>query len=146
MGFSKPTFIGPYDHIYNLEKKKRHFAAVYCKLYLFLVFSFFSRAASRQNLSSTSLVQPKNPLKTTSIYYIVRFGTLVKCVKYHPEIINIIGMETFCGHFFSKWANSSGHFLRVNSCQHVWWILVDKNVHENSYFGMNFRRHILGEF
>ena len=21
MGFSKPTFIGPYDHIYNLEKK-----------------------------------------------------------------------------------------------------------------------------
>ena len=24
------------------------------------------------------------------------------------------------GHFFSKWANSSGHFLRVNSRGHFW--------------------------
>ena len=29
------------------------------------------------------------------------------------------------GHSFSKWANSSGHFLRVNSLGHFWWILMD---------------------
>ena len=28
-------------------------------------------------------------------------------------------METSREHFFSKWANSSGHFLRVNSSGHL---------------------------
>ena len=51
-----------------------------------------------------------------------------------------------CGHFFSKWANSSGYFLRVNSGGHFWLILVDKNVHEHSSSWVNFCGHILGEF
>ena len=32
-----------------------------------------------------------------------------------------MGMGNYRGPFFSKWANSSGHFLRVNSCGHFWW-------------------------
>ena len=49
-------------------------------------------------------------------------------------------------HFFSKRANSSGHFSRLNSKVHVWWILADNFVYQNSSFLVNFRGHILGEF
>ena len=59
MGFSKPTFIGPYDHIYNLEKKKKHFAAVYCKLYLFLVFSFFFACGTHSANSNEKVHKPQ---------------------------------------------------------------------------------------
>ena len=48
--------------------------------------------------------------------------------------------------FFSKWANSSGYFLRVNSGGDFWLILVDKNIHERSSSWVNFCGHILGEF
>ena len=61
MGFSKPTFIGPYDHIYNLEKKKKkHFAAVYCKLYLFLVFSFFFACGTQRTNFDEKVYKPQS--------------------------------------------------------------------------------------
>ena len=34
------------------------------------------------------------------------------------QIFHNYGMETSRGRFFSNWANSSGHFLRVNSRGH----------------------------
>ena len=39
------------------------------------------------------------------------------------------------GHFFSKWANSSGHFLRLNSCGHL--------VTFRGHFGVNYSGHFL---
>ena len=45
---------------------------------------------------------------------------------YYGKTFQSFGMES-----------SSGHFRRVNSIGHFCWILMDKNVHENSSFWVN---------
>ena len=53
------------------------------------------------------------------------------CFDKFKQVLQVVfvyfGMETVNsrGHFFFKWANSNGNFLRVNSRGHFWWILVD---------------------
>ena len=50
------------------------------------------------------------------------------------------------GHFFSKWATSRGHFQRVTSRGHFLVTSRGQKCPREVSFGVNFRRHFLGEF
>ena len=72
--------------------------------------------------------------------YIIRRCSVLLYTFFYCTFAALLGDGDFSwtvnsrGHFFSKWANSSGHFLRVNSRGYFWWILMDIFGHENSAF------------
>ena len=47
------------------------------------------------------------------------------CFVSFKFFINNLGWRFLVDTFFQNEVNSSGHYLRVNSCGHFWWIFVD---------------------
>ena len=88
---------------------------------------------------------PKENRKKDCTHFCLHIFAIDILVKWATEWDgDFLGTVNSRGHFFSKWANSSGYFLRVNSRGHclstriplLWWIFVD-------IFWVNFSGHFL---